>query len=85
LVALAVKYDTVRLEVERIVRQRNSLLKQAGGRLSDEIEVTLDVWDAKFADVADQFGYARATLVSRLTPMVQEAYEELAGRRRRST
>jgi DNA replication and repair protein RecF len=79
LVALAVKYDTVRLEVERIVRQRNSLLKQAGGRLSDEIEVTLDVWDAKFADVADQFGYARATLVSRLTPMVQEAYEELAG------
>ena len=79
LVALAVKYDTVRLEVDRIVRQRNTLLKQAGGRLTDEIEVTLDVWDAKFADIADQFGYARATLVARLAPMVQEAYEQLAG------
>jgi DNA replication and repair protein RecF len=79
LVALAVKYDTTRLEVDRIVRQRNTLLKQAGGRLTDEVEVTLDVWDAKFAQIADQFGYARATLVSRLAPMVHEAYEQLAG------
>ena len=79
LVALAVKYDTVRLEIDRIVRQRNTLLKQSGGRLTDEITATLDVWDAKFAEIADQFGYARATLVSRLAPMVQEAYEQLAG------
>ncbi len=79
LVALAVKYDTIRLEIDRIVRQRNTLLKQAGGRLTEEIEVTLDVWDAKFAEVADQFGHARATLVARLAPMVQEAYEQLAG------
>lgn len=79
LVALAVKYDTVRLEIDRIVRQRNTLLKQSGGRLTDDIAVTLDVWDAKFADIADQFGYARATLVSRLAPMVHEAYEQLAG------
>jgi len=79
LVALAVKYDTVRLQIDRIVRQRNTLLKQSGGRPTDEITGTLDVWDAKFAEIADQFGYARATLVSRLAPMVQEAYEQLAG------
>jgi DNA replication and repair protein RecF len=79
LVALATKYDATRLEVDRIVRQRNTLLKQASGRLTDEIEATLDVWDAKFAAIADQFGYARATLVARLTPMVIEAYEQLAG------
>lgn len=79
LVALATKYDSIRLEIDRIVRQRNTLLKQSGGRLTDEIEVTLDVWDAKFAEIADQFGYARATLVARLAPMVQEAYEQLAG------
>jgi DNA replication and repair protein RecF len=79
LVALATKYDAVRLEIDRIVRQRNTLLKQAAGRLTDEIEVTLDVWDTKFAEIADQFGYARATLVARLNPMVQEAYEQLAG------
>ena len=79
LVALATKYDSTRLEIDRIVRQRNTLLKQAAGRLTDEIEVTLDVWDARFAEVADQFGYARATLIARLTPMVVEAYEQLAG------
>ena len=79
LVALATKYDAARLEIDRIVKQRNTLLKQAGGRLNDELAVTLDVWDAKFADVADQFGYARATLVSRIAPMVQEAYDNLAG------
>ena len=80
LVALATKYDAVRLEIDRIVKQRNTLLKQAGGQLTPEIETTLDVWDSKFVEVADQFGYARATLVSRLSPMVVDAYEELAGR-----
>ena len=79
LVALATKYDTIRLEIDRIVKQRNTLLKQAAGRLTDAIEVTLDVWDAKFAEIADPFGYARATLVARVAPMVQAAYEELAG------
>jgi DNA replication and repair protein RecF len=79
LVALATKYDGIRLEIDRIVRQRNTLLKQAAGRLTDDVEVTLDVWDAKFAAIADQFGHARATLVARLEPMVHEAYEHLAG------
>ena len=85
LVALATKYDAVRLEIDRIVKQRNTLLKQAqraGHRADDlpsEIATTLDVWDRRFADVADRFGHARATLISRITPMVQEAYEELAG------
>lgn len=79
LVALAVKYDSIRLEIDRIVRQRNTLLKQARGKASDDVIMTLDVWDSKFAAIADQFGHARATLVARLTPMVHEAYEHLAG------
>jgi DNA replication and repair protein RecF len=79
LVALATKYDAIRLDIDRIVKQRNTLLKQAGGRLDDEVETTLDVWDARFVDVADQFGYARATLVARIAPLVLDAYERLAG------
>ena len=79
LVALRTSYDTMRLELDKIVRQRNSLLKQAGGRLSDEIAITLDVWDARLADVGEQLGHARATLVARCQPMVSEAYEQLAG------
>lgn len=79
LVALKVSYDAMRLELDRVVRQRNTLLKQAGGRLDDEITATLDVWDARLAQLGDQFGHARATLVARCQPMVAEAYEQLAG------
>ncbi len=80
LVSLALKYDALRLELDRIVKQRNTLLKAAGGRLDNELEISLDVWDAKFAQVGDQFGHARAVLIARLAPMVSEAYEQLADR-----
>jgi DNA replication and repair protein RecF len=32
LVSLAVKYDALRRDVDRVLKQRNRLLKQAGGR-----------------------------------------------------
>lgn len=79
LVALAVRYDASRLELDRVVRQRNSLLKQAAGRLTDEIALTLDVWDARFVTVGEQLGHARATLVARVAPFVEQAYADLAG------
>ena len=79
LVALAIKYDAARLELDRVIRQRNTLLKQAAGRLTDEIELTLDVWDARLVTVGEQLGHARATLVARLTPFVDTAYADLAG------
>ncbi len=80
LVALAVKYDALRLELDRVVRQRNVLLKQAGGRLDTTAADTLDVWDARLADVGERFGHARAVLVERLGPFVATAYDELADR-----
>jgi DNA replication and repair protein RecF len=79
LVALKVSYDAMRLEIDRVVRQRNTLLKQSGGRLNDEIASTLDVWDARLSDLGEQLGFARATLVARCQPMVAEAYEQLGG------
>ena len=78
LVSLALKYDSMRLELDRIVKQRNTLLKQAGGRLDEAGELTLQVWDTKLAEVGDRFGHARAVLVARLSPTVAEAYEQLA-------
>ena len=61
------------------MRQRNTLLKQVNGKLDESGELTLDVWDQRFAALGDQFGHARATLVARISPMVAEAYEQLAG------
>jgi DNA replication and repair protein RecF len=77
---LALKYDAMRLELDRVVKQRNTLLKQAAGRLNDETEITLDVWDAKLADLGEQFGHARSVLIAKLDPLTLEAYEQLAGR-----
>ena len=80
LVALAVKYDALRLELDRIVRQRNTLLRQAGGRLDESAAVTLDVWDAKLGRRRRAASATPgATLVERLRPMVGEAYDQLAG------
>jgi DNA replication and repair protein RecF len=79
LVALAVKYDAGRRELERVVRQRNVLLRQTAGRLDEDAARTLEVWDAKLVEVGEQFGHARATLVARLEPFVGAAYDQLAG------
>jgi len=79
LVSLAVKHDALRLELDRVLRQRNTLLRQAGGRLTDDVGFTLDVWDDKLAAVGDQLGHERATLLAQLQPRVEEAYQQLAG------
>ncbi len=78
LVAMAVKYDALRRDLERILKQRNTLLKQAGGRLTPEIAVTLDVWDAKLAEVGDELGTARADLVASLSCGLRTSYDALA-------
>lgn len=80
LVGLAVKNDALRLELDRILRQRNTLLRQAGGRLSEEIAFSLDVWDDKLASVGDELGHERATVVARLQPAVEQAYQQVTGR-----
>ncbi len=82
LVALAVKHDATRLELDRVVRQRNTFLKQVGGTrasLDDTEELTLEVWDAKLVEVGERLGHARAVLVAHLTPLTAQAYEDLAG------
>ena len=74
------KYDALRLEVDRIVRQRNAVLKQSGGRINNAVTSMLDLWDEKFSDSGTQLGTARSELVAKLTPYIVHAYEELAQR-----
>ena len=71
--------DADRRDLERILRHKSTLLKQIGGRLGDETAFTLDVWDAKLADVGDRVGRARAELVEAVAPDVSQAYADLAG------
>jgi DNA replication and repair protein RecF len=78
-VALSPKNDELRSEVDRVLRQRNALLKQAGGRLSPEVELTLDVWDEKLASAGTRLGERRVTLLRDLLPYLAAAYTDLAG------
>ncbi len=80
LVALDPRLDTVRNDLDRILKQRSALLKQSGGRLSDDIAPTLEVWDTRLATAGEALADARSDLVVLLGPMVEAAYRDLAGR-----
>jgi DNA replication and repair protein RecF len=79
LVAVHPRNDAIRGDVERILRQRNALLKQSGGRLTSEIGPTLDVWDAQLAGAGEALASAREALVAILEPELAKAYDQLAG------
>ena len=78
LVACAPKHDATLSDLDRVLRQRNVLLKQASGRMTPEVEATLDVFDAKLVDVGERLGTARAALVDKLEPVVAKAYDVVA-------
>ena len=78
LVALAIKHDALRGDLDRVLRQRGTLLRQAGGRATPEVTATLDVWDAKLAELGEATGRARAALVDRLQPAASTAYDQVA-------
>lgn len=66
-------------ETERVLRQRAALLRQAGGRGTEEVTTTLDVWDQRLADAGKVLVAARERLVAALEPLVVSAYGRLAG------
>ena len=70
----------VRADFERVLKQRNALLKSAGAaRRSnpEEVHRTLEVWDEQVATLGSEIICARAALVELLTPRAASAYAEL--------
>ena len=66
-------------ETDRVLRQRAALLRQSGGRTSEEVVATLDVWDQRLADAGKVLVGARERLAADLEPLVASAYSRLAG------
>ncbi|MEU3818214.1 MULTISPECIES: DNA replication/repair protein RecF [unclassified Streptomyces] len=72
----------VRSDYDRVLKQRNTLLKSAamarrhGGRSMDLS--TLDVWDQHLARVGAELLAQRLDLVATLQPLAVKAYEQLA-------
>lgn len=79
IVALDPPAEGVRSDLDRILKQRNALLRQAGGRLDEAGEATLDVWDTKLAAAGEHLTIRRENTLLDLMPLVTTAYRDLSG------
>ncbi|MBC2932142.1 DNA replication/repair protein RecF [Nocardioides sp. zg-1228] len=71
----------VRSDYDRVLKQRNSLLKTAGvarGSARDAAMSTLEIWDDNLARVGAEILGARLRLVDDLRPYLGKAYEAVA-------
>ncbi len=79
LAMLAARYDAARTDFERVLKQRNALLR--GGVRDDDARFTLDVFDEQLVHAGAELVRGRLRLLERLVPTVANAYEMLAARR----
>lgn len=69
----------VRADYDKVLRQRNALLKSAAGRSSTSMRQTLAAWDEQLVEFGADIIRNRRDFVADLTPHVQRAYERIAG------
>lgn len=67
-------------DYERVLRQRNTLLKSArAARVASDALSTLDVWDERLVALGSQIVAARTALVAQLEPEIDHAYSAIVG------
>jgi DNA replication and repair protein RecF len=79
LVAISPRYEAARADYERVLKQRNALLR--GGLRGEDAVGTLDIFDLQLAGAGAELARGRVKMLERLVPEVAEAYAELAGAR----
>ena len=78
LASLVPHHAATRSDYDRVLKQRNALLKSArAGRFTTAHESTLDVWDQHMARAGAELLHARLELVERLRPHLARAYAQL--------
>ncbi len=78
LVSLMPRHAATRSDYDRVLKQRNALLKSSRtGKFTAGHEATLDVWDQHMARAGAELLHARLELVDRLQPHLQKAYAQL--------
>jgi DNA replication and repair protein RecF len=82
LTARTPRFAGVRSDYDRVLKQRNALLKSAAGSHrrapGAEVLATLDVWDSHLAKAGAELLAARLELVAALRPLIAKAYASLA-------
>ena len=81
LVARAPRYAGVRADYDRVLKQRNALLKSAGAarRAGGSALRTLDVWDSHLATAGAALLAGRLELIEALRPLVDKSYTAVSG------
>ena len=78
LVSLMPRHAATRSDYDRVLKQRNALLKSGRtGKFTAGHEATLDVWDQHMARAGAELLHARLELVDRLQPHLRNAYAQL--------
>jgi DNA replication and repair protein RecF len=78
LVSLMPRHSATRSDYDRVLKQRNALLKSGrAGKFTPGHEATLDVWDQHMARAGAELLHARLELVERLRPHLNKAYAQL--------
>ncbi|HEY7133939.1 MAG TPA: DNA replication/repair protein RecF [Acidimicrobiia bacterium] len=76
LVMSAPRYDAARSDFERVLRQRNALLK--GGVRDQDDDATLAVFDEQLVRAGAEIVRGRLRLLDRLEPAIAAAYAEIS-------
>lgn len=78
LASLIPHHAATRSDYDRVLKQRNALLKSArAGKFTSAHESTLEVWDQHMARAGAELLHARLELVEKLRPHLARAYAEL--------
>ncbi len=75
------RYAGTRSDYDRVLKQRNTLLKTArtrGGAAAESMLSTLEVWDERLARLGAEIMSARARLAEEVNPLLGKAYEAVA-------
>ncbi|MCW2844276.1 MAG: replication/repair protein RecF [Nocardioides sp.] len=75
------RYAGTRADYDRVLKQRNTLLKTArvrGGAAAETMLSTLEVWDERLARLGAEIMGSRTRLVDDLNPLLGKAYEAVA-------
>ena len=79
LVSRAPRYAGVRADYDRVLKQRNALLKSGAGRRAEQVDLrTLEVWDSHLAAAGGELLAGRLDLVDALRPLVDKAYQSVS-------
>ncbi|HWL37027.1 MAG TPA: DNA replication/repair protein RecF [Frankiaceae bacterium] len=79
LIARTPRYHGVKADYDRVLKQRNALLKSAGFARGGADFRTLDVWDEHLANHGAELLAGRLEAVEALRPLVDKAYDVLSG------